>query len=205
MNQKRFLTILPLVFALLVVIGILLVNGGQSSENTSFDSLFDCTEEFEDTGMKIAFEYGCEWTPSLETTLTDNFVYNENNTFGYVAERYIITMQDKSNEALVTMRVVLAETKGSIISLENKYDYEVIDNTLVRFKNADENGYRYGTYVSCSDIPENQLAGVVTGDDCTYSLVHGVSDVFPVQVTALESSNTKELDAFLLQTLKTKL
>ncbi len=196
MNQKRFLTILPIIFIVIVTILLLIAYFTTRDEENDPDVLgVSCIETFQDQGLGIDFDYPCEWELSLETTLGDDFLYNAENRYGYVAEKYFIRFKDE--DQLVQIRVVLADTQGSMLSMENKYEYEVFNNELVRFSREDEI-YKYGKYISCSDLQPNQIAGEISGEDCSRTMVFGISDQFPSIVEVFNPSDLDLVDDFVL-------
>ncbi len=193
MDQKKFLTILPIIFIIIVVIIVLIIHFLNENEDSSVLGV-SCNETFADEGLGINFDYPCDWEVNLETTLWDSFVYNEENRYGYVAEKYHIRLKEDDQEILI--RVILADTKGSIISVENKYEYEIIEDKLLRFS-KEENKYKYGEKVNCSDIKSNQNAGNITGNTCTRTMVFGISDNFPAIVEVFNPNNLELTDNFV--------
>jgi hypothetical protein len=193
MNQKRFLTLLPIIFILLVTVIILVIYFTNKDDNGDVLGV-SCTEEFIDEGLGIHFAYPCEWELSLETTIGDDFVYSESNRYGYVAEKYFLRF--KEGDQLLQIRVVLADTKGSILSMENKYEYKVIDDKVIRFTRED-NYYKYGKYINCDELQNNQLAGVIQGKDCSRTMVFGVSEKFPAIIEVYNPSDLDLIDKFI--------
>jgi hypothetical protein len=178
MNQKRFLTLLPLIFLFittLLFLGLYLLN--VSSNGCSED------ETFRDEGMNITFKYPCSWELSFNTQFTKEFASTESNTdFGPVAKKYDIIL--KKDNAEIKISNVLIATEGTSRALDDRYDYKKLNDKIVRFQREDSEEIRYSEYVTCDKLPAVLLDNPDNSTDCARSFINTLGTQFPVLITA---------------------
>lgn len=143
MNQKRFLTLLPLAFLLMCVI-ILLVFAAM---NKLPESKSECNE-FTDEGLGIDIKYPCDFTHELETKISSNFEYNSEESL----ERPFLTqykLKISNHESEIIFDAVLSESETTIKQF-GEGSFEILDNDFIVEKIKD-NEYRVYEKVECEN------------------------------------------------------
>lgn len=199
MDSKRAITLFPIVF--LCIIGALLLLGffyqkSVNENNNAGDVLgVDCTEKFVDDGLGVNFSYPCFWDLSLDTNIEDTFVISDDNEYGYLAKKFNVILIDDSQK--ITIRVVFGDTEGSFFVLNDKYDFEVIENQLVRYSKK-EGEYRYGQYFECTEL-EGKISGDIDSDSiCAGTMILDIADELPSIVLLDDPKDLELVDKFIL-------
>src|SRR5688572_1714051 len=114
----------------------------------------ECSDQrFNDNGLGLNFKYSCEWQLNLNTRISNEFVFDEEqNLFGPIAQNYKLIFENTENGAEVTISKFLQAGDGSIRSFDEEDEYEIISDNIVRFKT--DNIWNYVEYYPCEDVPE---------------------------------------------------
>lgn len=120
MNQKRFLTLLPLVFISFIVAAIL--TGFAFYQIDKYGCIGN--RDFSDKGLGIEFSIDCKWTISLDTSIEN--------------DEYSIKLKHQTAE--IEIKKVDDESK---IALEEGFRFLELDNGVRRFREQDSSTYYY--------------------------------------------------------------
>lgn len=183
MEQKKFLTLLPIMFLAIISIFLLASRGASDRSNV----LGECVQNFIDEGLDLKIPYPCDWNISLITDVLPDFVANDDGTFGHPVQTYNVNMYDDDNSLKVKISVLFADTQGKVINLDENYEVIEIedDNKIVRFLSEDGESYRYTEYIECD------------GNDCARTILRGVTSNFPSVIEVYDLNNPSEYDAMI--------
>jgi hypothetical protein len=182
MEQKKLLTLLPVMFLAIISIFLLMNRNVDNGE-----VLGECVDTFTDTGIDLNIPYPCDWELQLSTNVLPNFIANNDGTFGHPVQTYNVDMKDSGGELKVQISIIFAETEGTIIELDSDYDvFELHNgNKIVRFLSEDEKTYRYGEHVECG------------GKDCARTIIRGVTSNFPSVIQIYDLKNASNYDSLI--------
>jgi hypothetical protein len=155
----------------------------------------DCsTRRFQDRGLGLDFEYGCDWELNLNTRISETFVFDEDQeVFGPIAENYEISLVHKDNDSEVSFKKFLQAGDGSVRSFDDEDEYEIISDKIVRFEDKDI--WTYVEYYSCSDVPEVFRNGA---KDCGSSFFPEFGKFATiVSTTESDNENLEEVDELI--------
>lgn len=164
MDQKKVLTIIPLIFfsAIVALIAFLYVSYKVDTNGCiGFHRLSD-------GGIGINFQIECDWEVNLNTDL-------EEDTYS------IHLIQDESN--IVLDAIVKDESIGEVDITKTDYEVTSLENNLIRFREKSASEYYYADSFPCEKAKEKT---------CTNYLLNSFSTKYNIKLKAIPNGGKIE-------------
>lgn len=179
--MKNLITVVAFIFVISILSGILGFQIGKSENRTS---VCDENKIFEDVGLGFSFEYPCDFDIKTDTVYSREFALDEKKKlFGPVGEEFSVTTSQDENS--LTISKVLEQIEASPIAMNpSEQEFEILKDTIVRFREFNTDEYTYGEYLSCSEVPRAILGENINSDVCVRTFAENVGDNFLTNMNA---------------------
>lgn len=183
-----------IVMAVASVITYLLVRRG-INENQECSG----TRTYNESGLGIELNYPCSWQLSVKTSATRAVVTDpQTQITGPQLTGYEVLL--KKGEDTLQFKKILIPIQASPLPIgKQNYEYVIIDNRFIRYKQNDSTDYIYAKYIPCTEVANAFRASDINAEDCASSFFESFGSQFPTLVTAKTTNPEvlKEIDKII--------
>jgi len=145
MNQKRLITLAPLIFGFIIIIILVFISLSRSSDS---DPLCNGDQLFRDTGLNLEFTYSCEYKLTQYTNFSEN-VYQRGDNYYLPISNYHFSIVGKDSQ--LKFQVITLKTGNNIVTIDDSYEFENLEEDKVVYKKRGTNEYRYSNVAECNN------------------------------------------------------